>query len=281
MQGRTLILQGGGFRTSFTAGVLDAFMEADYFPFDNFISVSAGSLALSYYLAGQKGDYYKAICKMTQDPQFMKWKRIVSSRGVIDIEYFRNVLTEMIPLDFQQAYEKVMGKENYMVLTDRQTGSPCYYSPTLETWLDVLMASCTIPFVTKGSHLIDGRDFMDGGWSDPLPIEWSHKRGAKEVTIIRTLPRVLKLKQAWEDYFGSLIYSFNDNLRWCFETCHLKYNLAVDFMENPPIDLMLTEIVPKLPLHTGTYSNNLSLVELDYIYGKAAGEAYFRNDLSD
>jgi predicted patatin/cPLA2 family phospholipase len=35
---KVLILEGGGFKTSFTGGVLDAFRSADYEPFDSFIS---------------------------------------------------------------------------------------------------------------------------------------------------------------------------------------------------------------------------------------------------
>ena len=49
-----LIAEGGGQRGIFTAGVLDAWLEQEYDPFDLFIGTSAGSQNLTSYLARQK-----------------------------------------------------------------------------------------------------------------------------------------------------------------------------------------------------------------------------------
>ena len=48
---KTLIVQGGGFRTGFTAGILDAFMVLGYCPFDQIIGNSGGAISASYYLS--------------------------------------------------------------------------------------------------------------------------------------------------------------------------------------------------------------------------------------
>ena len=45
-----LIAEGGGQRGIFTAGVLDAWLENNYDPFDLFIGTSAGSQNLTSYL---------------------------------------------------------------------------------------------------------------------------------------------------------------------------------------------------------------------------------------
>ena len=37
-----LIIEGGGFRTGFTSGILDAFLAADFDPFDGYIGISGG-----------------------------------------------------------------------------------------------------------------------------------------------------------------------------------------------------------------------------------------------
>jgi sugar/nucleoside kinase (ribokinase family) len=51
---KTLIVQGGGFRTGFTAGILDAFLAMDYFPFDRIVCVSGGAIASSYFQNNQR-----------------------------------------------------------------------------------------------------------------------------------------------------------------------------------------------------------------------------------
>ena len=50
-----LVVEGGAMRGIFAAGVLDKFMEEDYYPFDFAIGVSAGATNLSTYVCGAHG----------------------------------------------------------------------------------------------------------------------------------------------------------------------------------------------------------------------------------
>ena len=72
---KTLIVQGGGFRTSFTAGVLDAFLEVSFHPFDQIIANSGGAIASSYFLAGQRHSFIEAMRYLAQDPHFVQYSR--------------------------------------------------------------------------------------------------------------------------------------------------------------------------------------------------------------
>ena len=78
---KTLIVQGGGFRTGFAAGVLDAFMALDYYPFERIIGVSGGAIASSYYLAKQYGACVEAMYWLANDPEFVKLKHVIQERG--------------------------------------------------------------------------------------------------------------------------------------------------------------------------------------------------------
>ncbi len=49
-QRQALIVEGGGMRGAFTAGVLDAFLEKQFNPFDLYVGVSSGSTNLANYL---------------------------------------------------------------------------------------------------------------------------------------------------------------------------------------------------------------------------------------
>ena len=276
MKKKTLVIQGGGFRTSFTAGVLDAFMTQGYNPFDSYIAVSGGSIALSYYLSGQYKKCYEAMCLLAEDKNFMRLNRLVSSQGVMNVDYFMDVANDKVHFDLVKAFETVEGKELAFVMTNRISGEPHYYHPSRKTWIDGVIASCTMPFVTKGKHSIHGEEFFDGGWSDPLPVEWACRNGAKDILVIRTAPGNIKVNQSWSDYFGSLVFRSNDKLRACFETNHLVYNASVDFMNDPPDGINLTQIAPEAPLQTGTYSNSVKLISEDYRYGLECGLNYLQ-----
>ena len=67
-----LVLEGGGMRGIYTAGVLDVFLEKGI-AFDGVIGVSAGVVHGCSYLSGQKGRsirYYKRYCR---DWRFMSF----------------------------------------------------------------------------------------------------------------------------------------------------------------------------------------------------------------
>lgn len=65
-----LIAEGGGQRGIFTAGVLDAWLEQEYDPFDLFIGTSAGSQNLTSYLARQKGYAKRLIRGLSRHKRF-------------------------------------------------------------------------------------------------------------------------------------------------------------------------------------------------------------------
>lgn len=171
----------------------------------------------------------------------------------------------------EQALQAAARKRVAFVLTDVETGKAAYHEPDSNTWIDAVIASCTLPFVTKGRHNLQGKEYMDGGWSDALPVKWAYEQGARDVLIIRTLPPDLKLTQSWSDYFGSLVYRSNDGLRECFENNHLVYNQTIDYINNPPKDLTIQQIAPDTPLKAGTYSNSVSAITEDYRRGVEHG----------
>ena len=46
-----LVIEGGGFKSVFSAGILEAFLMNKFNPFDIYIGVSSGAMCLSYYVA--------------------------------------------------------------------------------------------------------------------------------------------------------------------------------------------------------------------------------------
>lgn len=268
---RTLIVQGGGFRTGFSAGVLDAFLQEEYTDFDFYIGSSGGAIALTYFISEQQNSCLKALRFMATDPLFLSYYRLLSEKGMMDVDYFHEVATEKIPFDIKKAIRKGGNKHTAFVLTNMSTGEPFYIQPNKENWLDTVIATCTIPFVTKGKHMLNKQAYMDGGWSDPLPVEWAYNQGARDILIIRTLPPNLKMKQSWTDYFGSFLHYSNPSLSEAFANNHTIYNNTIDFINKPPTDLKIQQIAPVEPLNAGTYSNSVEAIDKDYLFGFQCG----------
>ncbi|MBK6829222.1 MAG: patatin family protein [Flavobacteriales bacterium] len=269
-----LIIQGGGFRTAFTAGVLDAFIATRHHPFSGYLGVSGGAIALSYFLSEQFGHCYKAMQVMATDPDFVKMSRVMSESGYMDIDRLQRVASEVVPFDVAKAMHTVGGRQLEFVLTDRSTGEAEYLRPSQRNWVDVVIGSSTLPGATKGRHIIASQEYFDGGWSDPLPVKRAMDMGAKRIIVLRTSPATVRLTQSWPDYFGSIYFRKHPALSRCFTHSHAVYNATLDLMEHPPSGVHIHQIAPAMALRSGTYSYSTASLEHDYRYGLDLGLQY-------
>lgn len=271
---KTLIVEGGGFKTAFTAGVLDTFIINDYFPFDRFIGISGGAVVLSYYLSRQYNACYQGLKFLEKDKEFVNINRLLSADGYMKIDYLKTLTTEVAPHDKNAALKHIDGKLVEIVATKRKNGKAAYLRPSKGNWTDLLIATSTLPFVTKGKHKIDGTSYFDGGWSDPLPVEKAYKTGSKDILVIRTNEKNIKFDQSWPDYLATYYFRGNKDLAKCFENSHVNYNEAIDLMNKPPKDLKITQIAPNRILKSSTYSYSIGTLKKDYRYGLEFGLNY-------
>ena len=97
-----LVLEGGGMRGIYTAGVLDVLMEYGITDFDGVIGVSAGAIHGSSFVARQKGRsirYYKKYCN---DERFMSYKSLLRTGNVVGEKFCYHDLPERLdPFDFR------------------------------------------------------------------------------------------------------------------------------------------------------------------------------------
>lgn len=275
---RVLILEGGGFKTGFTAGVMDAFHDANFRGFDGYVAVSGGTVALSYFLSEQRHGYIDALCHLVDDNHFIKFSRLFSKKGIMDVDYFHEVSGTIIPFDFDVAVKNVEGKEIAFVMTHRETGIAHYYRPKRNDWIDASIASCTLPVLTKGEHVFQGEPYFDGGWSDPIPAKWAYENGATELVIVRTKPihkfiektRLNKIAK-WGNFNHSV-------RRKIFDTNHLRYNGTLDFINTPPEGLTIHQIAPFEEPASGSLPKTTAELMQDHALGLKLGQEFLQKN---
>ena len=99
---KVLILEGGGFKTSYSAGVMDAFQIQGFNPFDSYIGVSGGSIAISYFLSKKYGYYYQCMRALCQDERFVKYTKAFTD-GLMNLDFFYDIAHTEFPFDFDKA----------------------------------------------------------------------------------------------------------------------------------------------------------------------------------
>lgn len=141
-----LVCEGGGQRGIFTAGVLDEFMRAGFNPFDLMLGTSAGAQNLSAYMCNQQGYARKVITRYTTSRQFFDPMRFVRGGNLIDLDWLVEATSQQMPLAMNYAEAQfALGKELWLCACRGDDYSASYFSPTPQTWLDLIRASSAIP----------------------------------------------------------------------------------------------------------------------------------------
>ena len=191
-----LVLEGGGMRGAYTAGVLDYLMRQKVkFPY--VIGVSAGANNGADYVSGQRERNRKVFVDIVDDDRYCGFKNLIKEGSYFGMEFlFKKLPNHIVPFDFE-AFEKspITFK---VVVTNCETGETEYFdkdnfdSKTFGE--DVLMASSSIPVLSKPVE-INGNKYFEGGVTDPIPLKKARDDGYKHNVLILTKHKEFRLKK--------------------------------------------------------------------------------------
>lgn len=121
-----LILEGGGFRGVYTAGVLDYLMDQNI-QFSDVYGISAGACNALNYLSQNRGRYIKVAKEYCNDPRYMGIKQLVKTGSIFNWQFSfyesaKNMCClTMIPFMLHRC---TSGLEQPTVRAETVTGSP-------------------------------------------------------------------------------------------------------------------------------------------------------------
>lgn len=186
MSKKGLVLEGGGARGIYTAGVLDVFMERGV-TFDGIIGVSAGAIHGVSYASGQKGRGLRYYKKYSSDPRFMGIKSLIKTGNIVGADFCYRELPDVLDPFDNEAFMKNPA-EFYTTVSNLETGEAEYLRVTdAKAQIDFVRASATLPYVSKIVE-IDGKKYLDGGCTDSVPIDAFMKMGFERNVLVLTRP---------------------------------------------------------------------------------------------
>ena len=111
-----LVVEGGGVRAIYAAGVLDVLHDL-HLPFSGVIGVSAGAIHGISFVSGQKGRSYRIYTRFCKDPRFFSFRTLIRTGNIVDNDFcYRQIPQELEPFD-QKAFE-ASGMEFWTVSTN-------------------------------------------------------------------------------------------------------------------------------------------------------------------
>ncbi|WP_445356857.1 patatin family protein [Microbulbifer sp. ANSA002] len=270
-----LVVEGGAMRGIFAAGVLDAFIEVDFCPFDFAIGVSAGSTNLIGYLAGDHGRSRQILLDHATRADFIDWRRYLRGGHFCDISWLWHASYNDVPLNIER-YTK-NGVPLYAVTTSINSGQPHYVCVTPENMHEVFPASCAIPMAYREFPPVAGEPMTDGGLADSIPVIRAYEQGARDITVI--LSRPLGYRKPVGSAPKFIKQFFHDHAR-LFEAVlerGERYNRALDFIQAPPPDCRVSVIAPPADFPVKRFTQEVELLEKGYLVGSELGRSFLRN----
>ncbi|WP_351018429.1 patatin family protein [Shewanella sp. AC91-MNA-CIBAN-0169] len=293
-----LIAEGGGQRGIFTAGVLDAWLENDFDPFDLFIGASAGSQNITSFLSRQKGYAKRLIGELTRRNNFYKLGRGLAGGNAIDLDwYFDKTIQGNFALDFTTATKSLGQRELLFSATNSRDRQGYFLSPNGHTshWRQLLKASSAFPFLYKQGVKLTPRQafsstnkakanvddhktdiYLDGGLAEPLPVRESYRRGAKKIVVIRTVNADCHTQAAWVRKLKSWIYvsGYCPKMIDYLVQHEQAYQKELAFITNPPEDVEIIQIFAEDNLQSKLLGSTDMDLQHDYLAGINAGNAF-------
>lgn len=167
--GTALVLEGGGFRGIFTAGVLDVLQEQGVYGFDSVWGVSAGAINATSYKSRQIGRSMRIILAFRDDRRFMSLWSWATTGDIAGADFmYDEVQNRLDPCDNETFNANPM--HMYAVATDAMFGTAAYLPcERLPDDVDKIRASASLPVMSNRVE-IDGHLYLDGGTADSIPF---------------------------------------------------------------------------------------------------------------
>ena len=241
-----LVVEGGGMRGVYTAGVLDYFMEKNLY-FDDCYGVSAGACHISSYVSKQIGRSIKVTLDYINDKRYCSVNSLIKTGDMFGVEMLYDIIPNKLELYDYETFNKFKGNF-YSVVTNCKTGKAEYIKiKDMKKDIIAVRASSSLPLLSRIVE-INGKEYLDGGITDSIPIKKSIKDGHKKNVVILTRDKTYRKSKPKFLSFFKLKYKKYPNLVKAIENRYKMYNETLDFLEEEKAKNEVFIIQPKLPV---------------------------------
>ncbi|HDZ3729425.1 TPA: patatin family protein [Vibrio harveyi] len=274
MATKAIVVEGGAMRGVFASGVLDAFLEQDYKPFDFAIGVSAGASNLIGYLTDYPHRSINVITKLATSKRFFDPTRFLKGGDLIDVKWLFEESNRLYPVDEAKLFE---GIPFLAATTNVNTGKADYYRVNRHNFHNAMEATTALPIAYKHTPCFSGGCYTDGGVADSIPVREAHRRGARDITVILSHPLAYEKKPVKTPWLMKKLFAEHPQMVEAMLRRSENYNESLDFIRNPPKDTHIRVIAPPDEFSVQRLSMRQSVLLEGYEMGLEAGRAHLTN----
>lgn len=262
-----LVLEGGGMRGLFTAGVLDVLMENNV-QFPCAVGVSAGACFGVNIKSGQIGRAIRYNLQQLGNPQYMGLKSLIQTGDYINADYAYHVVPTQIDIFDNVAYQ-ANPMQFHLVCTDVDSGQPVYHLVEQIDYeeLEWIRASASLPMISN-PVLLEGKRLMDGGLSDSIPLKYMEGLGYQRNLVILTQPLGYRKPSASHTWIYKMLCRKYPAMIQALINRPAKYNAQLEYVERQANNGQCFLIAPPAKLNIGRVEQNKDKLQFIYNQGR-------------
>lgn len=183
------------------------------------------------YLSGQRGRALDVSVDYLESRKYCSLESLFLTGDLFNVDTCYHLIPEYLyPFDYE-AFSQYQGKA-YSVATDIRSGKPAYFRiRDLKKDIDKIRASASLPLVSRNVK-IEGREYLDGGISDAIPLQKSVLDGNRKNIVVMTKEIGFVRKPAAQLPLIRMRYLKYPKVAELMENRHIKYNQQTAYIEN-------------------------------------------------
>lgn len=227
-----LVLEGGGMRGAFTAGIIDYFLKKDIY-FEYVIGVSAGANNGANYTSRQRVRNKKIFTELVEDERYMGIKNLIKDGSYFGMDFlFHQLPHEILPFDYSSF--KNSSTRLKVAATECQSGKVEYFEPQNYDEISMIdrifKASSSLPLVSNPVEIED-EFYLDGGIKDSIPVKKAWNDGYQNMVVILTREKGYRKTPIKAKFLLEMFLRKYPNLIVDLKERHQVYNKCLDFIE--------------------------------------------------
>ena len=260
-----LVLEGGGMKGVYTAGVLDFFLDKGI-EFSSVYGVSAGACHMCSYLSKQRGRALDVNIDYLDNKKYCSTYSLLTTGDLFNVKTAYHLIPEYLnPYDYD-TFNKYEGRA-YAVVTNIATGKPEYLRiRDAKKDLVAVRASASLPLVSRNVKIGDNV-YLDGGISDAVPIKKSILDGNRKNVVILTKEEGFVRQPAKHMEVMKVRYFKYPKVYELMKNRHTAYNDTMDYLEKQQENGQAFVIRPKQKSDVGRIEKDVDKLKALYEEG--------------
>jgi len=267
---KALVLEGGGSRGIYTAGVLEV-LHNENLGFNYVIGTSMGACNGSSFVSNQPERNKRVIVDYINDERYFNFSGLIRSDvSVFGMDFlFDTVPNELDPFDYDTFIKSPVTFK--AVATDLHSGEASYFSKSemnsKNEIMKMIKASSSLPGLALPVEF-KGSKYLDGGVTDSVPIQKAIADGSDKIVVVLTRDASYNKKPLKGKLLQKIKFREHPKFLEALFNRHNEYNKTLDLIEQLENQGKILVIRPSEPINISKFEKNLETFDEIFNLGK-------------